>query len=496
MSTHDWSTQQQDIFNWFSSGEKRSLVVRARAGTGKTTTIIEGVKRAPEHQILMAAFSKPIAVELQKRLPPRAEAKTLHALGFKYIGRYSGWGKLDVDGDKRGKSLTVMADPGIPDGLIKLITNLHTAAREIEPFVVLKGKPSDLIDLAVRFEHVPDDEWEGKGWDLNRCCEVAFKAMQLAMEKTNIIDFADMIFLPLVMKWVRPWFDMVVVDEAQDMTIAQLALATGACRRSGRICIVGDNRQAIYAFRGADSNSLDRLKRQLDAVELGLTVTYRCAQVIVDLAKTFVPDYEAAPGAVQGTLDKCDQDQMIASAKPGDFILSRTNAPLVRVCMAILKRGVRARVKGRDIGKGVIILINKMRANNITELLAKLGDWHANECAKAMEKLPEAAAEERVNFVTDQKMIIEALADGATNILSVIQRCTDLFSDDTAAAVVCSTVHKAKGLEAERAFMLEGTFRKGGEEDNICYVAITRAKNHLTKVSGFERPKTPLEAVA
>ena len=68
---------------------------------------------------------------------------------------------------------------------------------------------------------------------------------------------------------------MVVVDEAQDMTSAQLEIAVGACKRGGRVVIVGDDRQAIYGFRGADSGGLDRLKKLLKAKELGLTTTYR-----------------------------------------------------------------------------------------------------------------------------------------------------------------------------------------------------------------------------
>jgi len=94
-----------------------------------------------------------------------------------------------------------------------------------------------------------------------------------AKERTPVIDFADMIFLPLVHRWVRPWFDLVVLDEAQDWTRAMLQLVRGCCRRDGRICIVGDDRQAIYAFRGADSSSLDRLKAELKAAELGLKTT-------------------------------------------------------------------------------------------------------------------------------------------------------------------------------------------------------------------------------
>src|SRR5436190_20992705 len=66
-----WSDEQNTVFDWFerrSSYSSGNLVVRARAGTGKTTTIVEGVNRANDGQILLAAFNKSIAKELQGRV--------------------------------------------------------------------------------------------------------------------------------------------------------------------------------------------------------------------------------------------------------------------------------------------------------------------------------------------------------------------------------------------------------------------------------------------
>jgi superfamily I DNA/RNA helicase len=490
-----WSDEQTGIFNWFESGQG-NLVVRARAGTGKTTTIIEGVNRAPERAILLAAFNKSIATELQRRIKnPKVEAKTLHALGFKFVLRNWNGVKLD-ENNERAKGLAARSAPDdAPSPMLKLIADLHTKAREIEPFIVLKGRPSDLIDLAVQFNLVPDEEWEAQKWNLDRICECAFNAMKLAMERTPIIDFADMIFLPLVNKWVKPWYQMVVVDEAQDMTKAQLALATQCCVRGGRICIVGDDRQAIYAFRGADSSSLDRLKKTLNAVELGLTTTYRCAKNIVNLAKALVPDFKHAPSAPDGVIATCDKDKLLSTAREGDFILSRTNAPLVRVCMALLKQGRRARIKGRDIGRGVIALIRKLGSDSILDLLSALTEHTERETARAM-KLPEAAQEERLNFICDQAEIIRELSEGCLGVSDLIARCQDLFADDAEKqSIMCSTVHRAKGLEADNTFLLEGTFRKGRqEEDNIRYVAITRAKTRMTWVSGYGKAEVAAAA--
>lgn len=502
-SARNWSPQQDAIFRWFETGQvpasalpggdvahsaelkAQHLIVRARAGTGKTTTIVEGVSRAPERQILLAAFNREIAQELQRRVrSSRVEVKTLHALGLRYVRR--NWRCEVEDQDHRGERAAALAReaaPSAPDQVQRLVAALHTKARELAPRASLQ----DVVDVAYRFDLTPDEQYELDGWDVRRVAACALQAMELATRQTAVVDYADMIFLPVRMRWIRPWFDMVVVDEAQDMTETQLEIAQGACRRGGRICPVGDDRQAIYGFRGADSGSLDRLKTSLGAAELGLTVTYRCGSLIVDLARELVPDFTAAPGAAPGEIVRCDDEKMIEDAREGDFVISRKNAPLVGVCMALLKRGVRARIRGRDIGRGIVALIRRLRARTIADVAPALEAYAARETAKAA-KLSEVAREARVEFVSDQCGIILALCEGAAAVSELEARVNELFSDDVSrGAVICSTVHRIKGLEADRTFLLSGTFRPGdGEEANIRYVAITRAKTRLCWVSGFE----------
>src|SRR4051812_38185721 len=97
----EWSSQQQDIFTEFKDG-RSNLVIRARAGTGKTTTIIEAISYAPEEKILLAAFNKKIAEELKDKLKnPKAEAKTLHSLGFGFVRR--NWPGVRLDNERADK---------------------------------------------------------------------------------------------------------------------------------------------------------------------------------------------------------------------------------------------------------------------------------------------------------------------------------------------------------------------------------------------------------
>ena len=66
--------------------------------------------------------------------------------------------------------------------------------------------------------------------------------------------------------------------------------------------VIGDDKQAIYGFCGADSGSLFRLKDELDAKVLHLTKTFRCGKAIVEEAKQFVPDFQAAQTNCDGVI--------------------------------------------------------------------------------------------------------------------------------------------------------------------------------------------------
>lgn len=501
-----WSHQQDAIFSWFedpsgrmrglgpaTDGKPTHLVVVARAGTGKTTTIVEGVSRAPEGRILLAAFNKRIADELNTRLTGGAEAKTLHAIGRMIVVKY--WEGIRVENTKdrtimsRKDALTErICGQRVPDAIKRLVSKLHTLGREINP---LAKTGAELVQLAEDFDCVPDEQWEAEGYDVERVAGYAIQAMALAANEKprNGIDFADMIYLPIVNGWINPYYDLVVVDEGQDMTAAQLMLAQGVCR--GRIAIVGDDRQAIYGFRGADSGSLGRLRDELNAMELGLTTTYRCGRIIVDAAAQLVPDFQAAPSNPEGVITSLHTSKLADAAQPGDFILSRTNAPLVETAMQILKQGKRTKVAGKDIGTGLLTLVRKIsgKARSVPEFLDRLAGWQTRELARATKaRATKARADEKkIDAIMDRADMLRAVADDAPNVASIATKIESLFTDDglgQAGVVTCSSVHRAKGLEAERVFVLQDTLKSTTiEEQNIQYVAITRARRELVWVS-------------
>lgn len=458
-----WTTQQKAIFDWFESGEDNK-VVRARAGTGKTTVIMEGIARLP-------------GVE--------AEALTLHSAGYRIVRRY--WEGVRIDDYRRRDSLALFAcGDQTPDPIVRLVSKLVGLGMECAP---LAEKPDDLFDLAWEHECIPDPEWEDDGYGAEEVCAMAYKAMLKALERTKEISFADMIYLPVRQNWIRPAYDLVVIDEAQDMNAAQLELARRLSR--GRVCVVGDDRQAIYGFRGADSGAIDRLKAELKASELGLTVTYRCGQQITALAANYVPGYAAAPTNPQGTIEAVSRDKLVDLIRPGEVVLSRLNAPLFGHCLRALRAGKPARIEGRDVAAGLRALIRKLAkgpaASSIPAFLKRLSWWEEQQVHR-IENAKPRTADSQIENVRDKASMLRELAQDASGVRELTGRLDTIFSEvEAGRCTVFSSVHRAKGLEWDRVYILRDTLRTEGrngnppeqEELNIAYVAITRAINTL-----------------
>lgn len=484
--TKTWSSQQTAIFKHMAK-VRRNLVVRARAGTGKTTTIIEGISHIKKGKILLCAFNKKIAEELKKKLKnPNAEAKTLHSLGFGFVMK--NWPGVRLD-DERGERLAARAiGRNAPDQIIGLVTKLAAKGKNM----LTKPDINKLIDIAYHFDLDPDERWDGTEWTVTRIAAAAATAMDLACQKDGTLDFDDMVYVPVANKWVVGRYDDVLIDEAQDMNAVQLALAMGLVKNDGRITVVGDDRQAIYGFRGADSNSIDRLKTALNAEELGLTTTYRCPKKVVSLAQNIVGDYKAAPSAPEGEVTSVDIERLHEQVKMGDFVLSRKNAPLAKVCLKLLKNGVRARIEGKDVGTNLISLIRKLNAKTIPDFVQKLQRWEEREVAR-LQKSGKKSAESKIENVHDKAETLMSLSEGCADVADLAAFISSLFADTPGGKgdyVICSSVHKSKGLESDNVFVLSETLYPRGnrgdvEEQNIEYVAITRAKKRLVWVHGI-----------
>ena len=461
----EWSAFQKAIFKDIATGSGHTVVI-ARAGSGKTSTIVEGFKYLPKgKKTLMVAFNKNIADELRQRAPSYVDTLTLHSLGFRAIKQAFG-NTVMLENDKcRGIVATIIGDDKdnweLNQSLCKCVS-------------LCKGF---LFDTPAKIGSIID-EFGIEMFDLERdkFISVVIKTLGLCKAQKQIIDFDDMIWFPFVYRLNVGKFDVVFVDEAQDLNAAQIAMVMSAIKMDGRSIAVGDPAQSIYQFRGADSEAMPNFISKLNAKTLPLSVSYRCPLGVINLAKEIVPDIEAAPNAKEGVVEHIRITELLKLVKPGDFILSRTNAPLVKYCMALLRSGVPANIQGRDVGSNLNYFIKKSKAKTIKSFIEYVNEWRKIEVHRLL-------SEKKDTMVVDDKAeCLLNLCEGNLTIKDLKDTIDKLFNDvDDAAKVILSTTHKAKGLERDRVFLLADTYRKGagGEEDNLWYVAVTRAKKEL-----------------
>lgn len=461
----EWSDFQKNIFRDIAKATDHTVVI-ARAGSGKTSTIVEGFKYLPRgKKTLMVAFNKSIADELKQRAPSYVDVMTLHSLGFRAIKQT--FGNVQLENDK---------SHGIVAGLIGDDYDLWDLNQSICKCVSLcKGF---LFDTPKHIDELMD-RFSIETFDLERpkFIEYVIKALGLCKAQKEIIDFDDMIWFPFVYHLNVGKFDVVFVDEAQDLNAAQIAMVLSAVKPGGRIIAVGDPAQSIYQFRGADSEAIPNFINKLKAKTLPLSVTYRCPKKVVKIAQEIVPDIQAADNAPDGEVIDLPVENLLKSVKAGDFVLSRTNAPLIRHCMALLKAGVPANIQGRDVGANLLYFIKKSKAKTINDFIEYVNEWRENEIRRLnVEKRDTTTCIDKAECLLN-------LCEGTLTIKDLKETIDKLFNDvDDTAKVIFSTTHKAKGLERDRVFILVHTYRKsghGGEEDNLWYVAVTRAKKQL-----------------
>jgi superfamily I DNA/RNA helicase len=478
-----------------------NLALIARAGCGKTSSILMAVdaiaERFPQSETLVCAFNKAIADEVGKKLKGAGhinwrsvQSSTLHGLGYGLI-KFAY--QSEVDANKVRDIIRRHQDPVRPsvfDDYASQIAQLVGYAKGAGfGFFHQVRDARAWYDLA---DHHDVDGFEDES-ELDDVIEAAQRVYAESLEDTSKVDFDDMILFPLV-KNLRVKFgkDFIFVDEAQDLSPARQALARKFIKpHTGRMIVVGDDRQAIYGFSGADARALPNMIRALDATVFPLSVTWRCPKAVVALAQKFVPDLEAAPEAPEGSVSHLAI--LPKDLGPGDAVLCRNTAPLITAAYGLIRSGKACKVEGREIGKGLKVLATRWKVKTIEAFLNKLEVYQAKETQKALAK--------------DQLSKIEEIEDRCETLREICKACTErqqysigdlfafidgLFADGAENCIVLATYHRSKGREWDRVFLYEHSTRcpskaarqpwQKQQEANLAYVAITRAKRDLVFV--------------
>jgi len=496
-----------------------NLVVNAVAGSGKTSTL-KALASYMTVKVLFLAFNKHIATELSEDLKGTTfDCSTIHSRGYGVLRKRFGSLKLEAQKYRRLCALAVDLrskdrNPGRKEK--KLLNQFRRMIHTEQQETVLQQERtntlqalSKLVDLARLNLIQYSRDWtkdqlydlcEHYEIDIHReledwACYVVPAILRYGLAATNDngeIDFTDMIWIPGELN-LRPYpYSFVFVDEAQDLSPCQLRMALSCVHRKGRVIAVGDRNQSIYGFAGADVDSIDRIIDRIDATELPLSICYRCPRSVVEIASKIVPDIEPYPCSEEGTIGTVDPKEISKQLSEGDIVVCRTTAPLVKLCFDLIRQGIAARVRGRDIGKQIIntlIEISDQPGFRFRRIEDEIDSWERKKARRILERTQGDQDDPGIQAIMDRAECLRVFLEmtEAETIEALEDGIEDLFSDQRP-AIWLSTVHKVKGLEADNVFILRPELLpfpyarlpwQQQQESNLEYVAYTRAKKAL-----------------
>lgn len=497
----------------------------------------------PQATIAMLSFNAKIETELSEKLKRRGVLRstvlTAHKYGKRACENHLGTFRRDTIDKFKVHNLLAKYPITIPYAIQKNIERLISLGKDAGIGIFL---PNNRSSWEALFNHHDFDNDEDK-FPVSRIFTIAENVLNLSNQDTKHLDIADLIYLPLLHNWQIPQYDFVIVDEAQDINACRRELikrllkpakdipessatsrardiiaeslmfgsresgnGNGFCQndidqankmldeyKGGRLIAVGDPHQAIYGFTGADHDALDLLSSTFNATTLRLTVSRRCSQSVIRLAQRYNKHITALPTAPEGSVTKItldDFNKRLPNIPPTSAVLCRLNAPLISTAIHCLRHSIPCRVEGKDVARQLLAVIWKLKSTDIrafnsalqryrSEQQAKLSPWKFETLDDKLTCCSLLASQHKPN---DSIKLLEASINS-------------LFSDYDPAnppVLTFSSVHKSKGLEFPTVYLLGRNLYMPSrratlpwmltQENNLIYVAITRAITHLIDV--------------
>jgi superfamily I DNA/RNA helicase len=450
------------------------------AGSGKSTTLTMGAK-VLSGTGMATSFSKATADDLGKLMPSNFPARTMHSAGLGALRTL--WGGVKVDNNKSYDFLKKSTDE-IEDGW-RLIANVMKLVEIGQTFGVMPEHNRFLTEDTY-------ENWEAlaEQFDLD-LDETSLRLARAAMVhstkvafETHQVSFNEMLTLPLFYPMRIEQFPTILVDEAQDLSPIQHALLAKMLRRGGRIIAAGDKHQAIYAFRGAMTNSYSEFVNAFQARELQLSVSFRCPQTVTREAQRYVPHMQWAPTAPEGSVTRHDE---ISLRNLPRNIICRNNAPVTQLALRLIVAGFSAQVAGKDIGAGLKTLTKRVDSRHNSndtksgEFVQRLLRWQEKEIIK------KPRSKGRVQDKVDSLCALAAHHRTLGDLRSHLDRLF-VADKDAKAEFQLGTIHSAKGKEWKDVLILDPQLMPSkyakqdwelAQEKNLAYVGVTRAMENL-----------------
>ena len=555
-----FTAEQNNIFEFIRSGSGHGII-DAVAGAGKTTTIMECARYvADKTDVLFCAFNKSIQTEITNKFNKQGlnqiTVKTIHALGFQILKENNITGKKIVPDENKYKTI-LNKDAELQDE-IKVYLNELICINGFEPDETESKKQFAVKELVYLFKDRLLDinqkiratltvldldnfkkliehfnffsEVEISSKTFNKEIELYFESSKILLNAGNaaakeslIIDYTDMLYLPYILNLrASKTYSFLFIDECQDLSKSQLAIVLKYGNINGRILAVGDPFQSIYGFAGADIDSFSRVRDTINARPLPLTTCFRCPPNVVNLAASIRQDIRAKKQE-SGIIEEISFKQVINRAGKNDLIISRYREPILFLVFDFINQNKRVQIHRDEVYEIINELKNlfKQEERNVTltednggfELIKKsvINRWKYiinNDAMKLTNSIErQIYVQSKTEYLNNRLEFLHKKYLQWKNVCPAIDDILKKIKEFISASDNCvklSTIHRAKGLEAERVFILNfdelpyfkpnQKYWESLQEKNLKYVAITRAMRELYLVRSEKRDYIQKEA--
>ena len=485
-------------------------IVLGPPGTGKTTTLLNEVdkylKNTDPDKIGFFSFTQKAAYEARDRAMKKFNFseddlpyfRTLHSLAFRRLGLK----KEDVMQSKHyedlGKKMNVRLDYHDYDHDQTGIFSTNNDILRIIQLAKLRNiTPEQQFNLR---EHTQDVSLR----DLLIC----HNELKSYKKQYNLIDFTDMI-TEFVKSDASPKFDVVFIDEAQDLSRVQWNMAKSIWDKTEDSFIAGDDDQAVFRWAGADVDSFITQKGKL----LNLTQSYRVPRAVHDIAMNIVGRIsnrihkEWKPRVHEGALTYYHDFQNIDMSQGEWLVLGRTRYMLNDLENVLYSRG--------------LFYKNKFKKAYEQDLYDAISDWESARKGKPINSdqitriasymSPKHYKKQEIKYLdkdhfysldelhnkkglNTKKVWYEAFDQAPEERVRYIRRMRENGEElNKEPRILLSTIHGAKGGESQNVVLLTDLSRNTqtnyernpDDENRLFYVGATRTKEHLHVV----RPK-------
>lgn len=459
--------EQLSIIKTIPLDQETSWVIEARAGSGKTFTLLQLAPHLPPGT-RMLAFNKAIADELSAKLPPSIPASTFHSLGMTLLRERLP--RFKVNSRKLSDLATNLAlTPTFP--YTQLVDQAKTSGLGLPGFPPLEDEEAWIWLVDTYDIELP------KGESLESFIAKSLQLFKASTSDFKTIDFTDMLYLPLALaqrfNWTYDKFPLLVVDEAQDVSPLRLSMLRAL---TNRLIAVGDPYQAIYGFTGAMNGALESITTHYSASTLPLSVSFRCGTAIIDEARSLISPAKILPreDAHTGTV------QHLPSLPPltdTSMTLCRTNPPLFELAMRLIRQNQPFRLRS-DLPRKLISFVTRFKAKNLQQFEVRLNAWYDSE----IPRLESQGRKGAINAAQEKFDTLKYLISEHTDLEGLVSTLQRLLLPSR--GPLLSTIHKSKGLEAPVVHLLRPDLLPHPmsssqweleQENNLHYVAVTRA---------------------